>query len=262
MGRPPLWVVQRDGATVYLYGVRPIMGAEPWLTAMVRDAVANSAVFWRETPRIEDVAFDPLVAQRGLSREVPLRDRLDDETNRRIDAVATGAGLDPRTLDVFRPWLAVQVLRHAVCDPIHSGPTMDDVLTDVAAAAGATINYEFADAEHITRLFSELPPDVEIDLLRMELDELEPGADAMRDRFRRAIAGDLSFEEAGAHRVSEAYPEMYERLLVQRNRAWIPRIENALASGMTTFIAVGTMHVVGPNNVRSLLREDVRLLNG
>lgn len=258
MTGPPLWVVERGDARVYIFGVRPLMGPTPWLTPPVEAALGESEAFWRETPPVEVLANDPLVAEHGLSSDVTLRARLDDATYARVESVASGAGLDPETLQIFRPWLAGQVLRAAVYTPIYTGPTMDDILTDKAVELGQTIDYEFPDAESIIRLFSDLPEDVEADLLRMELDWLEPGPDAIRHRFERATAGDLSIEEEDATRVAAAYPELYRRLLTDRNRAWIPRIDTALEAKTTTFIAPGTMHLVGPDNVRALLGDRIR----
>jgi uncharacterized protein len=256
---PPLWVVERGDARVYLFGVRPVFDDADWLTPSVEAALDKSSSFWRETPPTEELASSPLIAEHGLSPGVELRSRLDDETNRRFEAVAMGAGVEPDTLQAFRPWLALQVLRHAVYEQIWSGPTMDDTLTEIALRDGMTIGYEF-DVEAIARFFGEMPEAVEIDLLKMALDELEPGSEGIVDRYRRGIAGDLAFEEADAVRISTAYPELYRRLLTERNRAWVPKIDEALAKGETTFIAPGTMHLVGPDNVRSLLRDPVRTI--
>lgn len=242
---------------MYVFGVRPVFGDIPFLTPPVEDALERSVSFWRETPPTEELSTSPLIAEHGFSPDTRLDDRLDAETKRRFDAVAHAAGVDPETLQTFRPWLALQVLRHATYEPIWSGPTMDEALTEIAIRHGMTINYEF-DVEGIVRAFADLSPDAEIELLRFELGDLEPGAAHIVDRYRRAMGGDLSFEEAEAHRVSDTLPQFYGRLLVERNRAWIPRIDDALAKGETTFIAVGTMHLVGPDNVRTLLDDRIR----
>ena len=46
--------------------------------------------------------------------------------------------------------------------------------------------------------------------------------------------------------------------MVFRNMAWGPRIDAALSSATPTFFAVGTLHLVGPDNVQTFLRDDVR----
>ena len=53
-----------------------------------------------------------------------------------------------------------------------------------------------------------------------------------------------------------AQPEMFEALLVTRNRAWIPQIESLLArEGEDALVVVGAGHLVGESSVVEMLRE-------
>jgi uncharacterized protein YbaP (TraB family) len=49
-------------------------------------------------------------------------------------------------------------------------------------------------------------------------------------------------------------PEVYRSLLVDRNRRWMPAIE-ACASTRRCFIVVGAAHLVGPDGLIALLRQ-------
>jgi uncharacterized protein YbaP (TraB family) len=51
------------------------------------------------------------------------------------------------------------------------------------------------------------------------------------------------------------FPFMAERLLDNRNRNWIPKIEQFLRSGQTYFVVVGAAHFGGPNGLLALLRK-------
>jgi uncharacterized protein YbaP (TraB family) len=157
---------------------------------------------------------------------------------------------------VFRPWVAGQVVRHATYAALYAGPTMDETLADIAQRHGATVYTEFT-ADAVIRTFGELAPEVEADMLRFELDSLEPGVAMLRERFVRGIDGNLAWDEAEAIHVASAYPELFDVILRHRNLAWGPRIDSALRDRIPTFIAVGTLHLVGPDNVLSLLRDDV-----
>ena len=50
-------------------------------------------------------------------------------------------------------------------------------------------------------------------------------------------------------------PEIRERLLVERNRNWIPHIEKCLKSDEKCFVVVGAAHLVGPDSVVDLLQK-------
>ena len=51
------------------------------------------------------------------------------------------------------------------------------------------------------------------------------------------------------------FPSLGERLLGERNRKWIPKIEGYLRSGQTYFVVVGAAHLGGPEGVLALLRS-------
>ena len=49
-------------------------------------------------------------------------------------------------------------------------------------------------------------------------------------------------------------PLMYQRLLVERNRNWLPRIEALFARPRPAFVVVGAAHLVGPDGLIAMLR--------
>jgi uncharacterized protein YbaP (TraB family) len=49
-------------------------------------------------------------------------------------------------------------------------------------------------------------------------------------------------------------PRMYERLLVERNRTWLPLIEELFARPGRAFVVVGAAHLVGPDGLLALLK--------
>ena len=49
-------------------------------------------------------------------------------------------------------------------------------------------------------------------------------------------------------------PQMYERLLVERNRNWMPKLEPLLRRTGRAFVVVGAAHLVGPDGLIAMLR--------
>ncbi len=49
-------------------------------------------------------------------------------------------------------------------------------------------------------------------------------------------------------------PSFYQRLVVDRNRNWIPKIERYLNGEETCFVVVGAGHMGGPEGVIALLK--------
>ena len=49
-------------------------------------------------------------------------------------------------------------------------------------------------------------------------------------------------------------PQMYERLLVERNRNWLPKLEALFSRPGRAFVVVGAAHLVGPDGLIALLK--------
>jgi len=49
-------------------------------------------------------------------------------------------------------------------------------------------------------------------------------------------------------------PRLYQRMLVDRNRDWLPKIEALVAKGSRPFIVVGAAHLVGADGLLAMLR--------
>ena len=70
------------------------------------------------------------------------------------------------------------------------------------------------------------------------------------------MAGDeAGIDEFLAVNMRKEFPKLYEKLLTDRNRNWIPRLEALMNSGKRTLVIVGVGHLVGEESVISLLKS-------
>ncbi|MEW6521772.1 MAG: TraB/GumN family protein [Thermodesulfobacteriota bacterium] len=51
------------------------------------------------------------------------------------------------------------------------------------------------------------------------------------------------------------YPQQYQRLVLQRNKNWLPMLEKILSREPLTLVVVGAGHLVGPDSLVDLLRR-------
>jgi uncharacterized protein YbaP (TraB family) len=51
------------------------------------------------------------------------------------------------------------------------------------------------------------------------------------------------------------HPDMYDRMMVQRNNKWVSRIEGLLNQDGNVLVIVGAGHLVGDENLLQLLRR-------
>jgi uncharacterized protein YbaP (TraB family) len=67
-------------------------------------------------------------------------------------------------------------------------------------------------------------------------------------------AGDVDTIDRIMRETYRELPSFYQRLIVDRNRNWIPKIEKLLRSGQTYFVVVGAGHMGGHDGLLALLK--------
>jgi uncharacterized protein YbaP (TraB family) len=258
---PALWVVRDEDSTIYLLGTVHVLRPDTvWRTPAIDRAMAESDALWIEVEADDPAAMQPLVARYGLDPARPLSSKLTPEQKARLDAAAAGMGASGAALEPLRPWLAgltlsVGPLVKAGYDPA-SG--VESKLKAAARAAGKPIR-TLETLEQQIGFFANLPPAVELAFLLSALDEMDTGPATLDALVAAWSAGDQ--EALNALMVSEMaadYPELYQALLVDRNKDWAGQIQTLLAGKGVTVIAVGAAHLVGDDSVQvQLLARDI-----
>jgi uncharacterized protein YbaP (TraB family) len=67
--------------------------------------------------------------------------------------------------------------------------------------------------------------------------------------------GDMAFLNAVLAKGFKEFPQLYKPLTVDRNRRWLPQIEQLLRSDKNHMVIVGALHLVGDDGVVELLRK-------
>lgn len=257
---PALWVAKSSTATVYLFGTVHILPAgTKWHYPTLDKALAASGKLYVEENDDSPLAMQMLVLKYGVDLQHPLSQQLDAADRTRLDAAAKDAGLPggSATLDKMRPWLAaltisVAPLLKAGYDP-KSG--VDKQLQRQFKAADKPIG-AFETAEVQIKLFANLSPALQLDLLHNALDDYAKGPDEIKKIIRAWQAGDVAtIAKTVNGGMRKHYPELYSVLLVNRNRNWAQQIDGLLQEHGTFFVAVGTGHLTGPDRVQVQLQK-------
>jgi uncharacterized protein YbaP (TraB family) len=250
---PALWKVRGRDATVFLFGDNPNQRV-PWRSDRVEAALAECAVLWKETP---DGGGDAsgLFFAKGIDTARPLSTWLTPEDRARVTAAASAVNLGDAALERFRPWLAAIFLEdgfnaHAGFKPEY-GPEHD--LAAIAKAAGKPIRSEFPDEAAIVDEFASFSPAAEVGALMRAVDDIAAGPAAADREALAWAAGDQRLDLAAVLRWRAAYPDYYQRILVERNQRWPARIRAMLDGGRTSFVLVGGDHLVGPDSIQRQL---------
>jgi uncharacterized protein len=84
-----------------------------------------------------------------------------------------------------------------------------------------------------------------------ELDTQQTAVTALADAWK---AGDVPTVERLVLQDLRSDPRVYQRMLVDRNRDWLPKLEALFARRGRAFVVVGAAHLVGPDGLLAMLR--------
>jgi uncharacterized protein YbaP (TraB family) len=260
--------VEADPSRGILYQVQPPAGAPPSilfgtihsedqrvvdLPAPVRTAFDISPRIALEVVPDSSAIIKAMITMTYTDGRV-LRDALPSDLYDETAAALAEIGMPEEAFKDIKPWAVVTMLS---APPSKTGEFLDMMLYRQAVDAGK----ELAGLETMTEqlaVFEGLSATDQIALLRETLAARKD----LPEIFEALTAAYLARDTAGLQRLSDAYladsdpalAELFQEVVIDaRNRRMVERMAPMLAQG-DWFIAIGALHLPGPNGVLELLR--------
>ena len=190
-----------------------------------------------------------------------LQDELPPATWDRLQAWAGRRGVDVARLQAFEPWYVGLLVSITEMQALGLDPSLglDRHFGRRATESGKPAEGLETGAEQIA-LFDGMDAAQQLQSLQEALQspaEVERRVRELHARWR-AGDGDGLYAGTGA-RMREQYPALYARVNVERNRAWLPRLQALLdegGPGEDALVVVGALHLLGEDGVVALLRAE------
>lgn len=255
-----IWkVTGPKGGTVYLAGSVHLLSSEYYPLAPAFDeAFSASDLLVEEVDMAEmlDPAAQAMLLRRGMMPSgQTLESVLSPDTMTAVRAKVTELGLPLQPLQLFKPWslaLTLQGLEWQKAG-FNAELGLDRHFYDLARTAGKAVQ-GLETLEFQIGQFDGLPMPLQDRMLAETLREMATTKDAVGDLARAWKAGDAPAIEKVVLKDLESEPEMYQRLLVARNNAWLPKIEALFARPRPAMVIVGAAHIVGRDGLLQKLR--------
>jgi hypothetical protein len=257
---PLLWKVEQGNSTLYLFGTFHLLSKDVrWLDQRIAGAVdsAGELVLEISEEQTDTDLVVSIVREKGMYRRAGgLREALSSDTWLELARQAEAVGIPGQAIAQFRPWYAAIVLSitYAQAQGFLPEYGAETILTARAKAAGIPVLGLETAQEQLSTL-ADHPERVQVMMLEDTLQELENLPQILGDMTRAWVSGD---EDAIAELIvggMRQIPELYEAVIVQRNRNWIPLLEARLDKPGIYFVAVGIGHLVGEDSVVAMLRD-------
>jgi uncharacterized protein YbaP (TraB family) len=161
----------------------------------------------------------------------------------------------PKLLEPLRPWLAGVYLE--LYSYINAGFSsyygVDHLIEEEAKDRKAERAYLETVEEQLSN-FTALSRAGEVRYLRATVKGLLEEPDMPLTLVAAWADGDTAALEKVLEEGFAEVPQLRTQLLVGRNRKWIPKLKEMLASGKTHFVTVGAGHLIGRDSVVAMLR--------
>jgi uncharacterized protein YbaP (TraB family) len=254
-----IWKATGKQGALYLVGSVHLLTKDFYPLSTALDAAYKDSDLLVEEVDIGDME-DPGSQFQMLSRGMlPSEQSLD-----RLVSPATFAAVRKRFEDIgmpiepikrFKPWLAALTLMAMEWQKagLDASLGLDKHFYDRAKADGKSVE-GLETVEYQVSRFDEMSAELQDRLLAETL----KGLDTEQANMTKLIAswrdGDAPAVERIVLKDLQQEPQLYQRLLVERNKNWLPKLEAQFARRGRAFVVVGAAHLVGPDGLIAMLK--------
>jgi hypothetical protein len=256
----PVWAIRGAHNTIYLAGSIHLLPAnDAALPPAFERAYEDSAQLIMELDLGKFDAMEAMSWMMGhgeLPKGTTLRDVLGQARYERVSAAAANLGLAPAGLKTAAPWIVGIELSDAAY--MREGFDPDQGVEEQLVQRAQADHKPTAGLETLEEQLGglvALSTDNQIRMLDQTLDELKDIKSEMRDVVSAWRHGDATKLADLLSSEYQTFPALYQPLVIERNRRWLPQVEALLKSDDNAMVVVGALHLVGHGGLLEELRR-------
>jgi uncharacterized protein YbaP (TraB family) len=253
-----LWRVRSNNTTVYLLGSVHLMKEDAYpLADSIEEAFERSQVMMFEVDLDQlTTAALKLLSEGSLPEGETLQDVISEETLKLVTARIRDLGYEPARFERMRPWLlAITLTSHELARAGYGQTSGIDVHFFERAKAANKERLALETVDFQIQLFAGLSEEENEAFLRHTLDDLDAVIPFVDDLMQHWCRGHVPEVEKLLTEAYQEFPELFRRLVSERNRSWLPRVEELLAGDTGAMVVVGALHLVGKEGLIELLKR-------
>ena len=256
-----IYKIQSDTNTVYLLGSIHVLAEEYYpLTRSFSYAYYNSQkVVFEIDP---EILFSPETAKKNekyytFQNGKTLKSVLSPGTYKLLKKKLKPLGLDMAQINKLKPWVVYLNMSGKFDSSIEFRPDLgiENYFYRKAKDAGKpTAGLETAQDQ--INVFDTLPMKIQEAMLKetLTMTDSKKREQAFLHMVKSWHQGSLEGLEELVESM-KTYPLFYEKLLVERNKNWVPQIEKFLTEEKNVLVIVGAAHLAGEDGLLALLKE-------
>jgi uncharacterized protein YbaP (TraB family) len=259
--KQPLWKIEGKQATVYLLGSVHALKKENYpLSASIGTAFDQAKVVVFETDF--EALEKPEVQMRLLSKGTlpageTLRDQLSPKLYDQLAAQLKETGLPAEVVAKLKPGIVAMTITLLEMQKLG----MDEKL-------GVDRHFHERARKSGKEIVGLETPEFQIDLLtgfsksegeamlKSTLKDIGTLKQKLGQMLKAWQTGDMKTVADLLNEAMEEHPDLYKRLVVERNKRWVPKIEELVRGDKHAIVIVGTGHLAGKESVVELLEKN------
>jgi len=255
-----LWKVRSEKNSIYILGSIHFLKRESYpLKQSIEQAfdASKKLVLEIDLQSVTPQKTQQVTLEKGLFRDgTTLQQSVAKETYDLTEQRARQLGIDLRAMNPLKPWLVALTLTTMKLQKLGFDPGygIDRHFAERARRSGKSTG-GLETMEFQLGLFDGMPRRDQEMMLRETLKELDRLDQGVEQIVQLWLKGDVGSLEEWLLAGMREYPEVHEKVIVERNRRWLPQIEKMIAQGESAMVVVGAAHLVGREGVIELLKQ-------
>jgi uncharacterized protein YbaP (TraB family) len=255
-----LWSVESENNTIYLLGSIHFMKKDSYPLPEAVESIydcCSTVVFETDLDGMKDPHSQMNIMKKGLYPSGHTLSRnISSRTYELLRQKMTDMGLPVSQFEPFKPWMVSLTIASAEILRLGFEPDLgiDPYFFNKARRDKKTMLF-LESNEFQINLLAGLSKRQQEEFLRQTLKDLE----VLEENFNVMID---AWEDGNADKLAsffmtsfDEYPDLYRRILTDRNTRWVSRISNMMREGNDILVIVGAAHLAGKDSVIELLRK-------
>ena len=256
----PVWQLENTQRTVYLMGSMHLLRpGDETLSEEIRQLAKAVDVIYMELDldHIDPAETAATMVSMGMNSDGrTLEEILGPSTWAEVQEQLKSLGVEPALVQPQKPWLAALTVTQVRLAQLGFGADagVEQQILRAAAQNGTPVQGLETLEQQLSALNS-LSEEAQSEFLLNSLSDAEDLESQVDEMVQAWASGDVEALDRVLLADLRETPEVYEKVLLDRNRRWASQLEQVAEAQRTALVVVGTGHLIGANSVPDLLAK-------
>jgi len=250
----PVWRVEHNGAAMFIAGTIHLLADSDYpLPTAYEMAYQQATTLVFETDI--DAMFAPetsqqMLSQAGYTDGRRLRDDLSPEVYRATEQFFAQRGVAMTQVEAYRPGMVSIIMNLVELQRLGQAGTGVDTYLNQRAKRDSKNRGQLESVDRQIAFIANLGVGREDELIEYTLGDLAQLPQLLQMLKAAWRDGDLDgLDRIGNDPMRDEFPDIYQNLIVDRNRDWLVKLDQMLHTDEIELVLVGALHLAGPDGL-------------